>query len=310
LPTKGKPGDAANDVYIVGESKSSVILQSTAAGAGSIGFNFTGARPWIAGVTLRGTNAITTEKVLRVTGDGLVLDSVALDKGKLMLIDGNSTATNAYMNDISIDATSLDIASGGVVMQGFGSYGSKIINSFIFAPNTSSVILFNSCNLQILNSLIRGDKLQIVCLKMTNSIIQSGNSILNGDFVNNTISDYTYSPGTNPFVQLTNGVLVGNTISVTYNPAKILKVDAGFAPVTGNRLSYGKDIEINAEGVVFCNNTWLSPFLTQQMDLKLTASAVRCQVNHNVVKGEAGSMTPTITDSGTNNKKLDNNLYV
>ena len=298
-----------DNVYLVGEDQDSVILQTTAAGMGSIGFIFSGKKVIIKDLILRGTNAITTEKVVQLTGDKPYFDNVRVDKGKSILIDGNSMASNALFQNIYVDATSLD-TGGGVVFQGFGVYGSKIINSFIFAPSAASINVFNSCNFQIINSLLRGNKLQIICLKMTNSIIQSGNTILNGDFVNNTVSDYSYSPGTAPFIQLTNGTFVANMVSVTYNPAKILKIDSAFSTIIGNRLSYGKDIEINGEGVVFCNNTWLSPFLPQQMDIKLTATAVRCQVNHNIIKGEASSMAPTITDLGKDNKKIDNQLYI
>jgi hypothetical protein len=300
---------SADDIYLIGENQNTVILQTTAAGMGSIGFSFSGNRPVIKDLILRGTNAITTEKVVQLTGDRPYFDNVRVDKGKSILIDGNSMASNALFQNIYVDATSLD-TGGGVVFQGFGVYGSKIVNSFIFAPSTASVIVFNSCNFQIVNSLLRGNKLQIICLRMTNSIIQSGNTILNGDFVNNTVSDYSYSPGTTPFVQLANGIFVANMVSVSYNPAKILKIDGAFSTVTGNKLSYGKDIEISGEGVVFCNNTWLSPFLPQQMDIKLTATAVRCQVNHNIVKGEASSMPATITDLGKDNKKIDNQLYI
>lgn len=299
---------AADDLYLIGENYNTVILQTTATGGGSVGYNFSGNRPYFSGLTFRGTNAVTTEYVLRVSGDQPTVERCRVDKGKFVLIHGNSSATNLLVSNSYLDTTGTAAGFGSAV-DGFSIYGSKVVNSFIFTPNTSFVSPFGASNVQVDNCLIRGDKLAIICNSISNSIIQSGIMTLNFDGVNNFYSEYTYI-ATAPFVTINNGLHSNNYISTNSNIIKILKIDGAFSSFINNKLTYGKDIDINAEGVIFCNNQWNSTNLMQTLNVQLTASANHCQINHNVIKGEAASPIPTITDVGTNNNKISNQLYV
>lgn len=299
---------SADDLYLVGENYNTVILQTTATGAGSIGYTFSGNRPYFYGITFRGVNAITTDYVLRVSGDRPTLHNCRIDKGRLVLLHGNSIGTNLLASNCYFDTTGTPAGFGSAV-DGFNIYGSKLVDSFVFTPNANSVSPVGSGTLQVDNCLIRGDKLTISCSRISNSVIQSGEMFLNFDGVNNFYSDYTYTAAS-PFVVILGGVHCNSFISTISNILKILQINSAFSTFTNGKLTYGKDVEINNEGVIFSNNQWISTNLMQTLNIQLTASANHCQINHNIVKGQSTSPTPTITDAGTNNNKISNQLYV
>lgn len=299
--------NSTSDLLLMGVDLNRVIIQSTASGGGSVGFTFTGARPRFQDITFRGTNANTTEMVLKISGDRPYLKNVRVDKGKNYLVSGDFSATNMLVDNCIFDGTGMT-AGTNFAFTNFGVYGSKVVNSFIFMPTTVLSTIFTNCNFQVDNCLIRGEKMQIILNRMTNTVVQAGNLILSFDGANNLYSDF-YTV-TAPFVTINYGSHVGNFISCSNNVIKILQIDGQFVKCVGNRIAYGKDISINADGVMFCNNEWDSVTLPQTLNIQLTALATRCQVNHNIIRGEATSPIPTITDVGTNNNKLNNQLYV
>ncbi|MBN2541558.1 hypothetical protein JXI42_01725 [bacterium] len=181
-------------------------------------------------------------------------------------------------------------------------------------PSTGLQNLWSSVSGTISGCRIEGNKLLLTMGGMGEGVVTGcdfrvrtiilGSGNYKGNFVYGN-----EDPGTDAVVTL-QGVsrFIGNSINSSYYAKKILKVEGYGIIVTENYFESGKDIEIAADYVQFCNNNWSGAAVGQQMTISLSTDCTYSQINENIVAGT--DFIPQVIDNGTGNNKVNNILIV
>lgn len=177
-------------------------------------------------------------------------------------------------------------------------------------------ILFTACRVRAdfatnLPSILTSEQTKFVgCYFYCTSMIAEATFV--GCFFENNGSDPATYAVSGYFIDLDtiNTSIISSSFKLT-NSFQFLNIAAAGVIFSNNYISGGKKIIVNAgaafHGVVIAHNIWRSDYTTAAINLTLGANSNHVNLLGNVFHGATN--TPTITDSGTNNNSVSNQLY-
>jgi hypothetical protein len=295
----------AGGVRIVGEERGAVLVTFTNATAGLyISANNT----YVENMQLGGT----ADAIVKIDSGkhNNVFNNCVFEQGVNYLLYANNSSVRVY--NCKFDGTSM-MSSWPELIRGL--YGdSLIVGSEIICKPANDLItclddmggFFGGNNIEGNKIMVNtdysahfsGNRFRVRNIYLTGNGTFNGNSFWNKD-----------DPNSTPFLTMESGHLrfVDNYVRLTYGARELLFTRAVFSVVSGNVFDGGNSVEMNAEGIRFSDNTWMSTSVTQTMYATLSSGCNHCMVSDNIIVGKTN--TPQVIDNGSNNTKVNNILY-